>query len=387
MTVNNMTSKRSAMVFLCLLAIASAPGTKAAAKSARAISWKDCLDQKPQFYSTDQAVRIADNVLLFQRDTGGWPKGIDMARTLSEQEKTKLSQDKARKDSTLDNGATHTQLCYLAKVYDATKIERFKQGFLTGADYLLKAQYPNGGWLQFYPWQGHPDYSRYITFNDGAMIGVMRILSDIAKKKPQYVFVDEERRKKTDEAVRRGINCILKCQIIVDGERTGWCQQYDEKTLQPRPARTYEKISICGSDSADIVGFLMDIDNPCPEIIEAVESAVAWFDRAKLAGIRQIEKPDQSAENGYDKVVIEDANALPIWARFYEIGTNRPIFCGRDGIIKYSLAEIEKERRTGYAWYGYWPAELLTAKYPAWQKKWTPKNNILSNKLSENLSK
>jgi PelA/Pel-15E family pectate lyase len=370
--------------WLCLLLIPIGTGAESTGKSANPISWKNCLSQKGQFYATDEAIRIADNVLLFQRDSGGWPKGIDMARTLSENEKAGILKAKSKKDSTLDNGATHTQLRYLVKVYNATKIERFKQGFLKGVEYLLTAQYPNGGWPQFYPSEGHPEYSRFITFNDGAMIGAMIVLRDIAKKKTPYTFLDEDYCEKANAAVQKGIDCILKCQIVVDGKRTAWCQQYDEKTLEPRPARIYEKISICGCESVDIVKFLMDIDNPHPEVVEAVQSAVLWFDSVKLTGIRQIEKPDPSAEDGRDKVIIEDANAPPIWVRFYQIKTNRPIFCGRDGIIKDSLAEIEQERRTGYAWYGDWPTELLSKDYPAWQKKWTPGKNVLGKDPSEN---
>ena len=30
------------------------------------------------------------------------------------------------------------------------------------------------------------------------------------------------------------------------------------------------------------------------------------------------------------------------------------VFCGRDGVKKYDIAEIEPERRNGYAWYGTW---------------------------------
>lgn len=368
--------------WFCVVLIPPLFGAENEKSAVGSISWKSCLEQKSRFYATDEAIRIADNVLLFQRDTGGWPKGIDMARILSEEEKAKLLKAKSNKDSTLDNSATHTQMRYLAKVYNATKIERFRQAFLNGLDYLLKAQYPNGGWPQFYPWQGHAEYSKSITFNDGAMTGAMNVLSDIAEKKPQYAFVDEDLREKAERAVRKGVECILKCQIIINGKRTAWCQQYDEKTFEPRPARIYEKVSICGCESVDIVRFLIRqtewrIDNPSPEIVEAIESAVIWFDNAKLAGIRVVEKPDQSMERGYDKVVIEDANAPPIWARFYEIGTNRPIFCGRDGVIKQSLREIEYERRTGYAWYGYWPADLLAKDYPAWQKKRTPGKNVL----------
>lgn len=362
----------------CLVAVAIAAGAQGRKNPTEVISWKRCLGQRPGFYAAGEAVRIADNVLLYQRDTGGWSKNVDMASVLSEQDKAKLRKAKSRKDSTLDNGATHTQIRYLAKVYYATRLERFRQAMLRGIDYLLEAQYANGGWPQFYPREGNSGYSRYITFNDGAMIGAMSVLRDIAEKKPEYAFVDEVRRQKANNAVQKGVECILKCQIVVNSKKTAWCAQHDEKTFIARKARNYELPSISGSESVGVVRFLMSIDNPSPEIIEAVQSAVAWFDQVKLAGIRQINKSDSSREGGYDKVIIKDATAPPIWARFYQIGTNRPIFCGRDGKIKYRMAEIEHERRTGYSWYGYGPAGLLDKDYPAWQKKWAPEKNVLS---------
>ncbi len=364
------------MGLLCLFIAVVVFGAQGGKKPVKVISWSRCLSQRGEFYAGDEAIRIADNVLLYQRSTGGWAKGIDMARVLSDGDKARIRSSKNGQDSILDNGATHTQIRYLAKVYDATRLERFKRGFLKGVDYLFKAQYDNGGWPQCYP--NPSGYSRYITFNDGAMIGAMSVLRDIAERKPGYALVDEGRRKRAEKAVQKGIECILKCQIIVNGKRTAWCQQHDEKTLEPRPARIYEKISICGGESVGVIKFLMSIDNPTKEIIEAIQSAVAWFDRAKITGIRQVNKPDRS-ERGHDNVIIKDATAPPIWARFYQIGTNRPLFCGRDGKIKYSLAEIEHERRTGYSWYGRGPAELLNRDYTIWQKKWAPKKNVLEN--------
>ena len=351
-------------------------GGQGVKREVRVISWRRCLSQRPGFYAGGEGIRIGDNVLLYQRENGGWLKGIDMAAVLSEEEKAVLLKDKDKGNSTIDNRATHIQIRYLAKVYSGTGLERFKQGFLKGVDYLFEAQYENGGWPQRYPLLS--GYSRRITFNDGAMIGVMSVLRDIAEQKEDYVFVDEGRRGKAKEAVVKGIECILKCQIIVDGKRTAWCQQHDEKTYEPKHARIYEKKSICGNESVGIVRFLMGIDNPNKEVIDSIQSAVAWFDRVKLSGIQQVRKPDDS-EKGFDEVIFKDATAPPIWARFYEIGTNRPIFCGRDGKIKYTMAEIEHERRTGYDWYGYWPADLLTRDYPAWQKKWAPKKNVVKN--------
>ena len=344
-------------------------------KSATSISWKQCLNQRPEFYATEEAIRIADNLLLHQRDSGGWQKNIDMASVLGEKDKVELRKAKIKNDSTLDNGATRTQMRYLAIVYQAAGIERFKDAFLKGLDYVLEAQYDNGGWPQRYP--NPTGYSRHITFNDDAMIGVLNLLGDVAGQKPPYVFVDEDRRRRAEAAVPKGIKCILKCQIVVNGKKTAWCAQHDEKTFVPRKARSYELASISGAESVGIVRFLMSIDRPGPEIIEAVQGAAAWFDEARLEGIRQIQKQDKSKPKGFDKVIVEDDSAPPMWARFYDIKTNKPIFCSRDGIPKSTLAEISYERRNGYSWLGYYATELLARDYPAWHKKWAPAKNVL----------
>jgi len=339
------------------------------AGSAAPIKWGDALDQKPEWYGSEEGTRIADNLLVYQFDTGGWPKNIDMARRLTNEEKAALVRQKQEQtESTIDNGATFTQLAFLARVYTAQKLPRHKDAFLKGVDYLLKAQYPNGGWPQYYPLRA--GYYSHITYNDNAMIGVMKLLRDIARRKPDYAFVDEDRRQRAEKAVEKGIECILKTQVVVEGKRTVWAAQHDEVTLAPAPARKFEPVSLTGHESVGIVRFLMTIDRPDERVIEAVESAVAWFEKSKINGIRYVEKPDATKLHGFDRVVVKDASAGPLWARFYEIGTNRPIFIGRDSRIKYDVAEIEDERRNGYAWYVDSPLELLNKEYPKWRKKW-----------------
>ena len=308
------------------------------------IAWADAQSKPADWYASAEAMRIADNLLLYQRDSGGWPKNIDMAKPLDEKDLADLRRDRKSNDSTIDNGATFTQLSFLARVVTAQPQERHRESFLKGFDYLLQAQYPNGGWPQFYP--DLEGYYKHITFNDNAMIGVMKLLRDVAAAKPAYAFVDEARRARAAKAVEKGIDCILKTQVIVNGRRTVWCAQHDEVTLAPAAARKYELVSLSGGESVEIVRFLMAIKNPSPEVVEAIESAVAWF------------KDSQ----------VKDPEGKPSWARFYEIGSNRPIFSGRDGRVKYNLSEIEEERRTGYAWYGDWPAKLLKEDYPAWKK-------------------
>jgi len=324
-----------------------------------------------------EAVRRAEVMLLYQRDNGGWPKNYDEDQALTDSDQAKIRAQKDRDDTTFDNGATHSEVRHLAKVYQSASDPRYRDAALRGIEFILRAQYANGGWPQFYPRMR--GYSRYITFNDGAMIGVMRTLRDIAKPTPEFAFVSDDLRSRADRAVARAIPCILQCQIVVGGKKTAWCAQHDEKTLAPAKARSYELASISGSESVGVVRFLMDIDQPSPELVAAIQAAVAWFDEAKLEGIREIRREAPGTPKGWDKVVIQDATAPPMWARFYEIGTNKPIFCSRDGIPRNTLAEISYERRNGYSWLGRSAASLLAKDYPAWQKRWAPDGNVLED--------
>ncbi|HEX8098172.1 MAG TPA: pectate lyase, partial [Pyrinomonadaceae bacterium] len=292
---------------------------------------------------------------------------VDMAAVLTEADKKTLAKERREADSTIDNGATYTQLAYLARVYTARKLERHKDAFLKGLDYLLGAQYANGGWPQYYP--PHKGYYTHITFNDDAMVGVMRVLRDVARKTPDYTFVDEARRARAEKAVEKGVELILKLQVIQDGRLTVWGAQYDETTLALAPARKFEPVSLTSRESVGIVRFLMGIEQPDGRVVKAIESAIAWFERSKLSGIRWVERRDATKPGGFERTVVKDPNAPPLWARFYELGTNRPIFIGRDAVIRYDVSEIEEERRNGYGWYTEEPAGLINKDYPAWQKK------------------
>jgi PelA/Pel-15E family pectate lyase len=360
--VNSKSPKASIRFNIVLLTLLSCGVTPS-----QNVQCRDALKQKPEWYATDEAINIADKLLLYQRNTGGWPKNIDMASALSKAEEGKLLKQKTDIDSTIDNSATYTQLIFLARVFNARKDERHRAAFLKGLDYLLSAQYANGGWPQYYP--DLSGYFKHITYNDDAMIGVMKLLRDIASQEPEFKFVDEERRVRAKRAVQKGVECILKTQVVVNGKRTAWCAQHDEVTLAPAPARSYEPISLSGGESVGIVRFLMSMKSPSPGVIAAIQGAVSWFELVKLNGIKWVEQRDPSKTHGFDRVVVKDPGAGPVWARFYEVSTNRPIFLGRDGVVKYDVAQIEEERRTGYAWYVDGPGELLSKDYPDWLSK------------------
>lgn len=366
------------LVLICLICISSQAFENVDKVVARPIAWDNCLNQPQDWYNSDQAMAVADNVLLYQRITGGWEKNTDMARHLSDTQKQQLIEDKAILRSTIDNGATTTQLRFLGRVYDATHEIRFKEAFLRGVDYLLEAQYPNGGWPQFYPIR--QGYYQHITFNDNAMINVMNLLKQISKAQAPYGFVDKQHRDQATGAISRGLDIILKTQVRINGALTVWCAQHDEVTLAPAKARAYELPSLSASESVGIVRYLMNLDHPSPDVCTAIHSACAWLESTKINDQRVVTKPDPSSPKGYDRVMVQDPTAPPLWARFYDLTTNQPMFVDRDSLPKQHLSDLSYERRNGYAYLGTWAQTLLTKEYPAWRVKWNQESQTKGEK-------
>ncbi|MEI7829443.1 MAG: pectate lyase [Prolixibacteraceae bacterium] len=338
------------------------------------------VENQPK-YPVSEITKIADNILLYQRNNGGWPKNYDMQAILTKEQIKKLIQTKDQNHTTFDNSTTYTHVEYLAKVYSATQIEKYREACLKGIRFILKAQYDNGGWPQYYPLEPR-NYSSHITFNDGAFLGVMETLQKIIGGDPVFSFIGNDMKKEVKTAYDKGLECILKCQIVSKGRLTSWCQQHDEITLKPAWARAYEMPSICNGESVQIVLFLMNMDHPDKRIVEAVQSAVKWFNESKIFNTRvktvqALPEKTPYKINTIDRIVVTDSTAPPIWTRFYELETERPLFSDRNSKMLYSMAEVSRERRSGYGWYTYAPQNALE-KYPDWQKKWAPDRNVLA---------
>ena len=240
----------------------------------------------------------------------------------------------------------------------------YKDAVLHGLQYLFEAQYENGGWPQFYP--RPKGYYIHITYNDDAMINVMKLLRDITKKKAPYTFLPDSIISKAQVALDKGVDCILKTQVKQNGKLTVWCAQHDRETLAPAKARAYELPSLSGQESDDIVLFLMSLSKPSPEVVTCVEAAVEWFKESEIKGLKKEYFTNEEGKKDYRMVPCTDCD--PLWARFYELDTNRPFFCDRDGIKKYDISEIGHERRNGYSWYNNGGLKVLK-KYEEWKKK------------------
>ena len=332
---------------LCLLLLLSSDATVPSRYAKQSTEW----------FQSEEGRRIADNVLTWQTQHGSWPKNRDTASEPFDGKTDDLH-------GTFDNSATTGELRFLARAFRATNEPRYRQAFLKGLSHILEAQYPTGGWPQFYPLS--KGYHRHITFNDDAMVRILGLLRDVSEFS-DYGFLEKEHCSKAKAAVTKGIDCIVRTQLKQDGKLTAWCAQHDEKTLEPAWARSYEPPSISGAESVGVVRFLMSVEEPTPAIIAAVEGAVGWFRNTEIQGIRLETFTD--AEGQKDKRVVADPDAGLLWARFYEIGSNRPIFLDRDSVVRYTFSEIGQERRTGYAYYGSWATRLLTDEYPRWREK------------------
>ena len=328
-----------------------------------------------EFFQSDEARRIGDQLLLYQRVTGGWPKNIDMAKPLSDKEREKIAADKHKhNDSTTDNDATTLQIYFLSKLYQATKDVRYRDAFRQGVAYLLSGQYENGGWPQFWPVMR--DYQIHITYNDDAMANTMILLRDIAAQKEPYQgdLTDDQLRQQMTKAFNKGIECILNTQIVTDGELTVWCQQHDRETLLPAHARAFELPSYCTMESAMLTRLLMELPNPDERVKKAVHAAMRWFDKYKLTGYK-VERTGRPGSADQNTKLVKDTLAPPMWARFYDLELCEPFVCDRDGVPRRHLEQIGAERRNGYAWYSDRPLSLYK-RYQKWAKKYDPTNKV-----------
>lgn len=336
------------------------------------------FNRADEWYRGADARQIADCILSFQTPAGGWSKNMNMAsdprapgmlfapdnasRYLGNSDFDIPLNQGWSYVGTFDNNATTLQLRFLAKFISANTNEmtRYRNAFQRGANYIFAAQYPNGGWPQVWPLSG--GYHDAITFNDGAFVNVLELVNDLRHGTNEFGFVSSETRVAAEKSFQLAMKCLLASQVIVDGRRTIWPQQCDVFTLQPTSARNYEMPSLASGESAGILLFLMEIRDPNPQIMTAIRDGVEWFRKNEIQNMA-------FTTRGNDGRHLSAAPGKgPIWARYYEVGTNRPLFGDRDKTIHDTVEEISKERRSGYSWFGDGGKQVLQ-QYEKWQKK------------------
>lgn len=281
------------------------------------IAWSKLLSKvSDSWYETNEAKEVADNVLLYQRDCGGWHKNIEMHHLLTDTEKEKVTAEKKEKGC-FDNGATTMEMRFLAKMYKHVPDSRYRDAFAKGLNYIMNAQYSTGGWPQYFPLRG--GYSDFITFNDDLMVNLLKLLRDVYESGENFAaIVEDETKRKAKETFEKGLDCILNCQIVDEGAKTLWCAQHDPVTMDPAVGRPHELPSFSGCEGARILEFLMTIENPSDKVKEAVVAAAEWLENHKIPNKKVVDVKDASG-NTIDRKV-EDCAGEDMWGRFIQLG-------------------------------------------------------------------
>ena len=259
----------------------------------------------------DVTTSVADLIVALQNEDGGFqvlPDNYEMS-----QKETGLG---SMKDvSSVYNGATTSELKYLAKYITANKPEdsKYQDAFVKGIKYLLTTQRDNGGW-SMNPGSGS-GFNDNIEVGNKAMTEVLTLLSDIAILNNQdYVFA--RKAMNVDEiksAVEKGNDFIVKSQISNNNKKSGWATQYD-KSGNVTMGHTYERESVSSYTTKDVIDYLMTIHNPSQDIKDAVESAYSWLKDVKIADKEQEVVKDTSMNNGFDVYLVDGSGT---WASNY----------------------------------------------------------------------
>lgn len=386
------------------------------------------IEHDSEEYSTKKAKEIADLIVLFQRETGGWGRipvsgyqkykrpgnglqydsvaGLkidsnDFRILINENYKAFLKYDQydafytvhSHYATSIDDSITTSEIRFLLRVAHVTNIAKYKKSAELGIKYLLNAQYKIGGWPQIYPNKG--SYGKYITFNDNAMFNVMKVLEDVISYK--FTWLSRDIVEQSREAYWKGIDYIVKAQILIDNKKTGWAQQYID--YKPAQGRIFEIPSVSTRQTNRILWLLGRVKNPSEHVLDAYINAIGWLKSVKIDGYSYEKIPNPFYPGNFSLVIKEDPlaprsivkqfNYKPydwvlkpssgkkqLWASFYDLEKNIPVFSDWTGKAYYSLSDIQYERRVNYSpWYADWSSNTIGSSWDHW--KW---KNSLHNK-------
>lgn len=256
------------------------------------------------------ALKAGEAVVCAQSPEGGWSEAPEL-RSDCPAVQPPVAPMVANGTDTLDEGGPVQAIDFLLQLMqsEASGQARFAQSARAAFDFLVNAQNPDGGWpLKL----SKGDYSRYSTLNDGVTTEAIRALVEGFE-----TFGDPRYR----DAALKGVQFLL----TVQAPNGAWAQQYDEAG-QPAKARAFEPVAYASLETARAMLTIADF------------YALTESDTLKL-----------SLLTARDWLVANRVGDQG-WARFYEIGTGRPVFGDRDGSVHYSIDEISEERALGYRW-------------------------------------
>ena len=276
----------------------------------------------------DAARGAAEALVWGQLACGGWDYLIDFDAAASKRwyyrrdKDTGQSQQDRLNRATFDDDTTQSAVRFLIAAAKATGDANLEAGARYGLRFVLESQFPNGAWPQWYPLANH-GYSRWYTFNDHAINDCIQVMLDAYHAYGDAVYL---------ERAKLGGDFIILSQL--PAPQATWAQQYDYDP-KPAPARWFEPAAACSAESVGNLHTLMDLylETGDEKYLRPIPAAITWFKNSRL--------PDGN------------------WARFYELGTNRPIYVNAAHRVVYDTVDL----RPGYSWQGQYGVEAAVKRY------------------------
>ena len=310
---------------------------------------------------TDDIQSFAINITTWQMDHGGWGKNSFDSYNYPWDGQQHISPyfNGGNYLGTFDNNATTSEIRLLAEAFHSSRDIEFRtlisESIQLGIDFILESQFPSGAWPQVYPERviNGGNYSNFATFNDHVMTRVMILIWDIIEGRQPFSgeITQGLDMGGLNSSLNKGIDFILKSQIVVDGKPTIWCQQHHPYSLVPMHGRPYELPSKASLESTGIVSILLNWPYRDSEVVNSTWGAVDWFIENSVPDRRYEKKTGNFSES---------PGSL-MWFRFHNLSDEQYFMSGRDSVKVYNIGELTDEMRTGYWWAGDWGMPIIIA--------------------------
>ena len=282
-------------------------------------AWKVTGDE---FYF-DAMRDVARALAWGQRRIGGWDHRVDVSHLRADSKMPKRNSGRCTFDDKITQGALEFLIDADSAIDEAWLDESIKLALA----FMLESQFDNGAWPQWYPLRG--GYHDCYTFNDNSINDCISVML-----KAHGAYGNAEYLK----SAKRGGDFVIASQL--PEPQAGWAQQYD-RNMKPVWARSFEPPGVCSLATVRNIRTLIEVYlyTHDDKYLKPIGAAIEWLGDSMLGE--------------------------HLWARLYEVGTNRPIYGDRmDGNkIHYDYDKVSEKERTSYGWRGEYGIESTIRYY------------------------
>lgn len=323
------------------------------AQSVRSALWpQEERTYRGMFFQTDQATVLADWILQYQLPDGGWASGVYYPSLEAGTPVAQTAQEKESLRSSLQGQSTLAEIHFLSQMYQQTARRKYRRAAEEGIRFLVRAQYSHGGWpLQ----QGQAD--PIISLADNTFINVMNLMYRLYMGRVPYDYVPDDLRQQCLEAFQHGVDFLLRTQCRFEGKPTGWCTNYSAESLLPVAGGPQQPVAVNSQITDDMTLLLQNLIEPSEAVKEAIAGARNWYETTKISGLTRQNYINKQGKRDFR--FVQDRHAPALWALYYSLEDNQPIFCELDGTQVRNLDDLTYEARKSLSWYNNDGARLL----------------------------